>query len=198
MRILRSTDYRRMPWKNGKGETVEIAVFPPDAAIDDFDWRISMATVAEDGPFSVFDGIDRTLSVLSGDGIRLLVDGQGSIDLFQHSAPHSFPADTATSARLLGGPITDLNIMTRRGLWRHHVSPHITTDGPFAAPENAFSFILALDHCRTTGLGGGEGTILERFDTLALAPGEGGVAFTPDYPAQLLITELEPAMVRQK
>ncbi|MGI2035464.1 HutD family protein [Rhizobium panacihumi] len=40
-----------MPWKSGKEETTEIAVFPPDASIDDFDWRISMATVAPDDPF---------------------------------------------------------------------------------------------------------------------------------------------------
>ena len=55
MRILRAADYRRMPWKNGSGETVEVAVFPPGASIDDFDWRISIATVAaENGAFSLF------------------------------------------------------------------------------------------------------------------------------------------------
>ncbi|WP_442165592.1 HutD family protein, partial [Rhizobium leguminosarum] len=46
---MRAGDHKRMPWKNGKGETVEIAVFPPGASINDFDWSISMATVAEDG-----------------------------------------------------------------------------------------------------------------------------------------------------
>lgn len=43
MRILRASDHKRMPWKNGKGETVEIAVFPEGASVDTFDWRISMA-----------------------------------------------------------------------------------------------------------------------------------------------------------
>ncbi len=69
MRILRAADHKRMPWKNGGGETVEIAVAPQDAALGDFDWRISMATVAADGPFSIFPGIDRTLSILSGSGM---------------------------------------------------------------------------------------------------------------------------------
>ena len=50
-----------MPWKNGGGETAEIAVSPPGAALDDFDWRLSMARVETDGPFSAFPGIDRTL-----------------------------------------------------------------------------------------------------------------------------------------
>lgn len=121
MRILRAADYRRMPWKNGKGETVEVAVFPSDRSIDNFDWRISMATVAENGPFSVFEGVDRTLSVLSGDGIALSIEGQDTVDLRIGSAPHAFPADAAASARLLGTVITDLNVMTRRGRFRHKV-----------------------------------------------------------------------------
>ena len=50
MKILRSNDYRRMPWKNGGGETVEIAVSPERAPLSDFDWRISMAT-ATSPPF---------------------------------------------------------------------------------------------------------------------------------------------------
>ena len=50
-------------WKNGGGSTTEIAVFPPDAGFDDFDWRVSLATVAADGPFSAFPGIERTLAM---------------------------------------------------------------------------------------------------------------------------------------
>ena len=131
MKILRAGDYRRMPWKNGKGETVEIAVFPPDASISDFDWRISMATVSEDGPFSVFDGIDRTLSILSGEGLELTIDGREAVVLRQETAPLPFPADAATSARLIRDTVTDLNVMTRRGRFFHQVTrrdlPHHLT-----------------------------------------------------------------------
>ncbi len=51
MQILRASDHRVMPWKNGGGSTTEIAVFPIDSGLDAFDWRVSMATVAADGPF---------------------------------------------------------------------------------------------------------------------------------------------------
>ena len=61
MRILRAPDYRVMPWKNGGGTTTEVAVSPEGAGLDHFDWRISMARVEQDGPFSTFPGIDRTL-----------------------------------------------------------------------------------------------------------------------------------------
>ena len=59
------------PWKNGGGSTTEIAVAPPGAGFDDFDWRVSLATITQDGPFSVFPGIDRTLALVDGDGVLL-------------------------------------------------------------------------------------------------------------------------------
>ena len=116
-----------MPWKNGGGVTVEIAIFPEDASVDNFDWRISTATVASDGPFSVFTGIDRTLSVLEGDGITLSVEGLADQELKGETPPFSFPADSQTSAKLLGSAITDLNVMTRRGRFTHQVSRYGVT-----------------------------------------------------------------------
>lgn len=124
VRVFSPDRYRRMPWKNGCGETIEIAIFPPDADLETFGWRISSATVASDGPFSIFAGIDRTLCVLSGNGISLSVGTGESQALGPDSAPFSFPADTAATARLIGGPITDLNVMTRRAVWRHDVCRH--------------------------------------------------------------------------
>jgi len=121
MRILRAADYRVMPWKNGGGTTTEIAVSPEGASLDGFDWRVSMARVEGSGPFSSFAGIDRTLSVLEGEGIVLDVAGRPAVRLTPVSAPFAFPADLPTSAALIGGPITDLNVMTRRGRTLHSV-----------------------------------------------------------------------------
>ena len=87
MRILRASTYRRMPWKNGGGETTEIAVSPEGAGLDDFAWRISMARVDGDGPFSAFAGVDRTLSILEGEGLRLEIAGRaGGHDRRRHRA----------------------------------------------------------------------------------------------------------------
>lgn len=110
-----------MPWKNGGGTTTEIVVSPAGAGLDDFDWRISMARVEVGGPFSVFAGIDRTLSILEGEGMRLSIAGREPIDLTHTSEPLFFPADAATEASLPAGPITDLNVMTRRGRTHHAV-----------------------------------------------------------------------------
>ncbi|MBB2189775.1 HutD family protein [Gluconacetobacter azotocaptans] len=122
MRILRSADYRRMKWKNGGGETVEIAVFPAHATLDNFAWRISMATVASDGSFSIFADCDRTLSLLSGNGLTLAYDGGMGMHLTTASAPYAFPADAATTATLTDGRVTDLNVMSRRTLMSHSVA----------------------------------------------------------------------------
>jgi uncharacterized protein len=119
MRLIRSADHRRMTWKNGQGETREIAISPPGAALDAFDWRISMARVASDGPFSRFPGIDRTLAILDGPGIRLAFDGSAPVDLTADSDPLPFPGDVGASATLIAGSVTDLNVMTRRGRFIH-------------------------------------------------------------------------------
>jgi environmental stress-induced protein Ves len=112
MRHLRSRDYRQVAWRNGGGVTAEIAVVP-DAG--EFDWRVSMAEVASDGAFSVFPGVDRVLTVIAGDGLTLEIDGRPAAPGHE---PFAFPGDVPCFARLTAGPITDLNVMTRRGRCR--------------------------------------------------------------------------------
>jgi environmental stress-induced protein Ves len=112
--VLSPADYRRMPWKNGGGRTTEIASGPAGAAIDAFDWRVSIAEVAKDGPFSVFAGIDRTIVLLAGAGMRL--DGGGhAVVLRTPFEPYAFSGDQAIDCTLVDGPVRDFNLMLRRG-----------------------------------------------------------------------------------
>lgn len=167
MRILRTENYRRMRWKNGGGETAEIAVSPEGAGLDDFDWRVSMARVEANGPFSIFPGVDRTLSILDGEGILLSVEGRIPFGLTFRSDPLTFPADVATSAALIAGPITDLNVMVRRGRCRHKVSA-LDVDGSM---EFSFDEAGALLFCRSGSVAvlgdAGQGR-LGRFDAAIL------------------------------
>lgn len=189
MKLLRASDHKRMPWKNGKGETVEIAVFPQGATVENFDWRISTATVAEDGPFSVFDGIDRTLSVLTGEGITLAVAGNEEIDLRQDTAPHSFAADVVTSARLIGGPITDLNVMTRRGRWDHAVTLQTGAADAIAAPVSGTVVVVFMDPCTIVG-GAAAAIEIASLDAILLEPGDDPVRLTGDDGVRLFIIRL--------
>lgn len=105
-----------MPWRNGLGVTLEVARFP--AGDGPFGWRVSIAKVDADGPFSLFPGIDRILVPLDGDGIRLEDPASGMATILPPLAVGRFEGDRPTVGRLLGGPIRDFNVMTRRGEWR--------------------------------------------------------------------------------
>ncbi len=113
---------RPVPWKNGGGTTREIVCQPADAGLDRFDWRVSIATIDRPGPFSAFDGIDRTILLLAGAGVRLR-SRDGAIDhvLDKPLVPFAFPGETALDCQLLGGPSTDFNVMCRRGRLRADV-----------------------------------------------------------------------------
>ena len=145
MRILRAADYRSMPWKNGGGTTTEIAVSPEGAGLDDFDWRVSMARVQAGGPFSSFAGVDRTLAVLEGEGIVLDIDGQAPKELTGTTAPFSFLADVPTGASLIAGPITDLNVMTRRTRMTHTVERLLISAAIDVQPADDATLVLCLD-----------------------------------------------------
>ena len=121
MKKITPEQYRNMPWKNGAGTTIEMAIFPEHASLHDFDWRVSRAAVPEDGSFSHFDGIDRSLALLDGPGMRLKVnDVLHQVDAVNNIAV--FAGEAATHAELIDGPITDFNLMSRRGLCTHQLS----------------------------------------------------------------------------
>jgi environmental stress-induced protein Ves len=109
-------------WKNGAGVTREIAVSPCDDGEAGFDWRISVAEVDRDVPFSAFPGIDRCIVLLSGAGMGLAsVDGAIALRLDRPFAPLRFSGDIAFDAALIDGACRDFNVMTRRGAWRSEV-----------------------------------------------------------------------------
>lgn len=109
------------PWKNGGGTTREIATHPPGAGFGDFAWRLSVADVERDGPFSAFPGVDRTIVLLRGAGMRLAGNGVEHA-LTECGAPFAFVGEAAIEARLVGGATRDFNAMTRRGSWRAEVA----------------------------------------------------------------------------
>lgn len=116
------------PWKNGGGTTTEIAVYPPDAVLDEFDWRISLATISQDGPFSVFAGIDRTLALIEGPGTNLDFDGDRRFFLSEEDPIVEFAGESSVMATVANGPTTDFNVMTRRATCHHRLGRR-TLDG---------------------------------------------------------------------
>lgn len=117
--LIRGADLVASPWKNGGGVTREVAAVPPGAGLDAFVWRVSIADVAQAGPFSGFAGIDRTLVLLSGAGM-LLEETQEAGGTQVHALTQAldvarFAGEAAIDARLADGATRDFNLMVRRG-----------------------------------------------------------------------------------
>jgi len=134
-------DYTTQPWKNGKGVTVELARADRDGAML---WRLSVATVSEDGPFSVFPDIERNLTVISGNGFRLTGDGI-ALDCAP-LRPVAFAGDAPVSAVDTDGQTsTDFNVMTSRHLPRPEVA---VIEGPCDLPAGGLLALFALSGSR--------------------------------------------------
>jgi uncharacterized protein len=135
MRIIRAGDYVTRPWKNGGGTTREIVTFPDASGYVAFDWLISAAHVGQDGPFSIFPNVDRSMAILSGTAMALHGLGAGPVILTPHSAPYAFPGDVPVTATLADGPVEDLNLMTRRGRFQHSMRRLQLTGSADLAPR---------------------------------------------------------------
>ncbi|NNG25261.1 HutD/Ves family protein [Telluria aromaticivorans] len=101
-----------VPWKNGGGSTTEIAIGPPDSGFEDFDWRVSLATIEKDGTFSQFPGVDRTLALVEGHGMLLDIDGDPVL-VTDGDPVIAFDGSSNVTAKLSRGGSTDFNAMTR-------------------------------------------------------------------------------------
>jgi hypothetical protein len=102
----------RMRWRNGRGEAREIAAWPAGSTLETFEWRISVATVTEDGPFSRFPGVVRTIALLDGAGL-CLEGGTKCIKLGRRFAVATCAGDEEMHCKLLGGEVQVLNVMVR-------------------------------------------------------------------------------------
>lgn len=105
-----------MPWKNGGGVTTELFRIPSG---DSFLFRLSMASVKSDGPFSHFPNIDRILMLLEGNGFHL--EGLNA-SLNDNQTPLYFQGETSVNCTLIDGPCRDFNVMTDRSYAKSLIS----------------------------------------------------------------------------
>ena len=148
-----------------------------------------MARVEADGPFSPFACIDRTLSILAGEGLRLAAAGRQPVVLGPASAPYSFAGDVACAATLERGAVTDLNVMTRRGHYWHRVS-RLACGSYVAAGDLDQAYLVA------SGLGpvgvriDGADVQLSMLDSVRLGKGPWVVGVPDVAPGALLLVEI--------
>jgi environmental stress-induced protein Ves len=106
-------DYRRVPWRNGGGQAMDIAVQTAAAgSADEFTWRVALAEIDQDGPFSAYgQGIERIITLLDGPGFDLDVADGPAIAVRERHMPVRFRGDKPTSCRLQDGRCIVFNVM---------------------------------------------------------------------------------------
>lgn len=122
------------PWKNGGGITHEICREPADPT-QTFIWRISMADVSKEGPFSEFSGYERVIAVVKGVGMRLVRSQLERSVMLQPFQPYTFNGNDKVYGELPSGAVTDLNVI-------YHPQ-HIRTELHFFQRIGAVNFLAA-------------------------------------------------------
>jgi environmental stress-induced protein Ves len=159
-----------VPWKNGGGSTTEIAIGPPESGFEDFDWRVSLATIEKDGAFSLFPGVDRTLALVEGHGMTLDIDGD-PILITDGDPVVAFDGSSQVNAKLSRGGSTDFNVMTRSERCYHTFGRRrLSGDSTFVARADVT--VLFLAEGDTLELRNEQERIgLVRYDAVVLDPG---------------------------
>jgi uncharacterized protein len=155
MQVRRIESIAPERWRNGGGITRAVAS-------EGDDWRVSIAEVERDGPYSSFEGIARISLVLRGLGVKLR-HADDSVILMPFEAVE-YDGGTAWDASLIGGTVTALNVMTRIGTYRARVQAivrPVTVDAGYAA------VVVALDaecRCDSVSIGTGEVAVIAPVD----------------------------------
>jgi uncharacterized protein len=141
-----------MPWRNGGGTTTEIVVEPAGVGLagERFLYRVSIADVASDGPFSRFDGYDRHIMLLEGGGMNLDCGAHGRIEL-TILEPRSFSGDWDVHGSLVAGAVRDFNLMVDRERATSSLRVRVvTTSETIAVDPGASCIVHVIDGTLTT------------------------------------------------
>lgn len=202
LRPLPAHDYRRERWRNGQGWTREILRWPetaehtPGDTADDWDWRLSIAEIEQDGPFSVFPGVERELVLLRGQGVRLRFDDG---EVREALPPHGrvrFAGERAVHGELIDGPTHDFNLMWRRDridaeLWHR---PLVGSMVLFVEPGEQWVAHVLAGHAQCSGEHAR--VRLAAADSLLLSADAQRGRFAIDGGGELLLIRLRPRAAR--
>lgn len=191
---------RRVRWRNGAGWTREILSWPPSGAAGDgadaataWDWRLSIADIESDGPFSSFPGIERECLLLRGEGVRLQIEPAEAHTLSPPSGRLRFDGGYAASATLVNGRVEVLNLMWRRdriqaSTWHR---PLVGTMVVFVDPGSRWLVHVLAGHAH---LGDGDTrTFLAAGDTACLGAADARARHALEGGGELFLVRLEPA-----
>lgn len=122
--IISPEKFKTIPWKNGLGHTTELAI-SEGGTLDSFDWRLSIASVVNEGDFSNFAGYQRNLVLIEGNGLTL-DHRNGDVDKLTKLLDIArFDGGCNTHGALVNGAIKDFNIMTNQASFSAEVNCYV-------------------------------------------------------------------------
>jgi environmental stress-induced protein Ves len=111
--------FRRTPWKNGGGITIDIAdAYRPGATAGGWEgmiWRFGRTAITTPAPFSDLTGFERMQMVVVGSGL-VLETPDGEIDVRTPFSPVRYDGGTPIVSRLENGPVEVVNLIADRDL----------------------------------------------------------------------------------
>jgi environmental stress-induced protein Ves len=166
VRLIPASAYRRVPWNNRGGVTMDIDMVERAGVVQ---WRVSLAEIENDGPFSDFTGYDRTIVPLAGRGFRLSGGDAAPIVLAQNFVPHRFDGGWSPLCELIDRPVQALNALSLRATHSHTLAIHTSTSGAAFAASAQVRYIVALrDDALVTLRGEGAARRIAFRDTLRI------------------------------
>lgn len=177
-------------WFNGGGWTREIAR-AGDA--QDWDWRLSVAEVEADGPFSALPGIEREIVLLDGAGMQFDFDDGAPFALTPENPRLRFDGGRGLHSRLIDGPTRDFNLMWRRGrvdaeLWRR---PLLGSMVLFADAGETWALHLLAGEARITDAAPAQS--IARGDTVLVRAGQARQRCAIEGAGEALLVRIAPA-----
>jgi environmental stress-induced protein Ves len=125
------------------------------ARADDGSWRISLADIEADGPFSTLAGRHRLLTVVEGPVLGLVVDGE--THAVEPQRPYAFSGDATVTASVPEGAVRVLDVVVDPAL----VSPVVTVlelgrTSTLPLADDQAAYVLAGGQSGTLVVGPGE------------------------------------------
>lgn len=136
---LRFSELLPVAWQNGGGVTREVVSQKEDGKSPG--WRVSMAELDREGPFSIIAGVRRHFTVIGEHPVTLVLPDQRAVLAPLES--FIFEGEAAVNCLLPEGPSRALNIMYNPASWRASVR-WLRAGEPLRPVPSAETFILAV------------------------------------------------------
>lgn len=192
-RHIPANEYRRLRWRNGLGWTREIHAEPRPGA-EGWSWRLSIAEIEAEGPYSAYPGVQREQVLLSGGGLVLDFGAGGERPLAPPHGRQRFDGGAAVYARLPEGRVEVFNLMWQPGGVQPRLMhrPLVGSMLLFADPGAAWAVYLMAGQARVSDDVGGGAQRLGPGDTLLLGAGAQRRRHHIEGAGELLLVRVEP------